>query len=51
MDIDISPSEAGNIFVSGSSDHMVMVWDIRTGGYVQTFEGHESDINAVRFYP
>ena len=28
-----------------------MVWDIRTGGYVQTFEGHESDVNAVRFYP
>lgn len=28
-----------------------MVWDIRTGAYVQTFEGHESDVNAVRFYP
>ena len=28
-----------------------MVWDIRTGSYVQTFEGHESDVNAVRFYP
>ncbi len=30
---------------------MAMVWDIRTGSYVQTFEGHESDVNAVRFYP
>ena len=28
-----------------------MVWDIRTGCYVQTFEGHESDVNDVRFYP
>ncbi len=28
-----------------------MVWDIRTGSYVQTFEGHESDVNAIRFYP
>ena len=28
-----------------------MIWDIRTGSYVQTFEGHESDVNAVRFYP
>jgi WD40 repeat protein len=28
-----------------------MVWDIRTGSYVQTFEGHDSDVNAVRFYP
>lgn len=34
-----------------SSDHIAMVWDIRTGSYVQTFEGHESDVNAVRFYP
>jgi WD40 repeat protein len=30
---------------------MAMVWDIRTGSYVQTFEGHDSDVNAVRFYP
>lgn len=28
-----------------------MIWDIRTGSYVQTFEGHDSDVNAVRFYP
>jgi WD40 repeat protein len=30
---------------------MAMVWDIRTGSYVQTFEEHDSDVNAVRFYP
>jgi WD40 repeat protein len=30
---------------------MAMVWDIRTGNYVQTFEEHDSDVNAVRFYP
>ena len=28
-----------------------MVWDMRTGQCVQAFEGHESDINSVRFYP
>ena len=28
-----------------------MVWDIRTGSYVQTFEGHESDVDGVSFYP
>ena len=28
-----------------------MIWDIRTGQCVQEFEGHESDINSVRFYP
>ena len=27
------------------------IWDIRTGQCVQVFEGHESDINSVRFYP
>lgn len=28
-----------------------MVWDMRTGDCVQVFEGHESDINSVKFYP
>lgn len=28
-----------------------MVWDMRTGECVQVFEGHQSDINSVRFYP
>ena len=30
---------------------MAFVWDMRTGNYVQYFEGHESDINAVTFFP
>ena len=32
-------------------DKVAMVWDMRTGECVQMFEGHESDINCVRFYP
>ena len=28
-----------------------MVWDLRTGQCGQVFEGHDSDINSVRFYP
>jgi guanine nucleotide-binding protein subunit beta-5 len=71
MCIDISPSEAGNIFLSGvifrfqinneklnkavdnfkGSDHVALVWDIRTGQYVQIFDGHESDVNSVKFHP
>lgn len=51
MCIDISPSEAGNIFLSGSSDHVVLVWDIRSGQYVQIFDGNESDVNSVKFHP
>lgn len=27
------------------------VWDIREGKCVQTFQGHESDINSVMFFP
>lgn len=51
MSIDISPSDAGNIFLSGSSDHVVLVWDIRSGQYVQIFDGNESDVNSVKFHP
>lgn len=32
-------------------DKMALVWDMRTGRCVQSFEGHESDINSVKFYP
>ena len=32
-------------------DKMAFVWDMRTGNYVQYFEGHESDINAVKYHP
>lgn len=38
-----------NIFVSGACDASAKVWDIRTGKAVQTFTGHESDINAVQY--
>jgi len=51
LSIDISPSESGNIFVSGSCDHVSLVWDVRSGQYVQIFDGHESDVNSVRFHP
>lgn len=51
MSIDLSPTESGNTFVSGSCDRTLMIWDIRTGRCVQEFDGHESDINSVRFYP
>lgn len=30
---------------------MALIWDMRTGQCVQSFEGHESDINSVKFYP
>lgn len=30
---------------------MVYIWDMRTGQCVQSFEGHESDVNSVKFHP
>ena len=45
----ISLAPNANLFVSGSCDATAKVWDIRTGKAVQTFTGHESDINAVQW--
>ena len=36
---------------SQSCDKTAFVWDMRSGSYVQYFEGHDSDINAVKFHP
>lgn len=30
---------------------MAFIWDMRTGHVVQSFEGHQSDINSVKFHP
>ena len=38
-------------FFSQACDKMAFVWDMRTGNYVQYFEGHDSDINAVKYHP
>lgn len=34
-----------------SCDKLVLLWDMRTGHCVQSFEGHESDVNSVKFHP
>jgi len=48
----ISAQPAGEkVFVSGACDAFAKVWDIRNKDAVRTFEGHESDINAVSFFP
>jgi len=49
----IAPTSSSNpsIFVSGACDALAKVWDIKTPNAVRTFEGHESDINAVSSFP
>ncbi|XP_069766329.1 guanine nucleotide-binding protein subunit beta-5b isoform X2 [Narcine bancroftii] len=32
-------------------DKKAMVWDMRSGQCIQSFETHESDINSVRYFP
>lgn len=44
----LSLSPNANVFVSGACDATAKVWDIRSGKAVQTFTGHEIDINAVQ---
>lgn len=47
----LSLSPNANVFVSGACDATAKVWDIRSGKAVQTFTGHEGDINAVQCVP
>ena len=32
-------------------DRAAYVWDMRTGGWVQQFDAHDADVNAIRFHP
>ena len=32
-------------------DRQALIWDLRNGQCVQSFEGHKSDINSVKYYP
>ena len=48
MSLSINPANP-NLFVSGACDCMAKVWDIRMGKSVQTFVGHNEDINAVQY--
>lgn len=51
MFLSVKPGDS-NIFLSGSVDKTVKVWDIRTPeSSVQTFSGHTADVNAVEFFP
>jgi len=46
-----SPKDS-SVFVTGSCDASALLWDIRTPGFPQLqFTGHESDINAITYFP
>ena len=50
MSISSQPN-GGKTFVSGACDAQAKVWDFRQPEVCRTFEGHESDINAVSYFP
>lgn len=40
------------MFVSGSCDTTVRLWDIRIASRaVRTYHGHDGDVNSVKFFP
>jgi guanine nucleotide-binding protein G(I)/G(S)/G(T) subunit beta-1 len=55
MSVSLNHARDPNMFVSGSCDANAKVWDLRSlgaGKCVKTFSNyHESDINAVQFFP
>ncbi len=38
-------------FLFKACDKITFVWDMGAGNYVQYFEGHESDINSIKYHP
>lgn len=51
MSVALSPNSP-KTFVTASCDSTAKLWDARlSGSPVMTFVGHDSDINAVAFYP
>lgn len=49
MSLSLAPDT--RLFVSGACDASAKLWDVREGVCRQTFTGHESDINAICFFP
>ncbi len=51
MAIDVRPDGSNQIFASGSTDGTVRLWDVRLKRAFETFRGHRSDVNSVRWFP
>lgn len=45
------PTDCITVCILKGCDKMALIWDMRSGQCVQSFEGHESDVNSVKFHP
>ncbi|ETO16027.1 WD-40 repeat-containing protein [Reticulomyxa filosa] len=50
MSVNLHPTEK-RLFVSGSTDGTVKLWDLRVDKCTQTFRAHSSDVNVARYFP
>lgn len=50
MDVSINKSDR-NLFLTGSVDATAKLWDIREEKCVGNFQGHDSDINSLAWFP
>ncbi|TBU51347.1 WD40 repeat-like protein [Dichomitus squalens] len=48
---DVAFSPGGQLLLSASDDKTIKVWDARTGGLVQSLEGHEDQVRTACFSP
>lgn len=47
LDFKSLPVVTNDIIISGSSDHTIKVWNIRTSSLINTLTGHSKDINCI----
>jgi WD40 repeat protein len=38
-----------NLFVTGCTDHLVRLWDPRSGECIAKLDGHTADVNSVEY--
>ena len=41
----------GQVLASGSRDNTVKLWEVSSGGLLQTLEGHTESVDSVTFSP
>ena len=48
--LSLKPAD-NQVFLTGSVDRTIRLWDLRTDKCQQTFWGHTADVNSVSFHP